>query len=258
MTESKEKVVVVIPTYNEALVITDTIHQVFAATRDLPDFTLEILVFDSASTDDTQKIVGDLIPTYANKLHLQAEPRKTGLGSAYAQAMQYAISQLNADVVVEFDADLSHQPQYLAPMLALLKTCDVVIGSRYLAGGSIPANWGFQRKLLSVLGNQVARMTLTRRYYDFTSGFRATRRAALTAVLPDRFYSDHYAYKLHLLWLLHTNQAKILEFPIQFIDREKGVSKLPANSIKDALRVIAKLRYMTAKQFLHAHILRRV
>ncbi len=254
MTDSKEKVVVIIPTYNEALVITETIHQVFAATQDLPGFSLEILIFDSASTDDTQSIVQGLMPQYAGKLHLQVEPYKTGLGSAYAQAMKHALEAFKADVVVEFDADLSHQPQYLAPMLALLKTCDVVIGSRYLAGGSIPANWGLQRKCLSVLGNQVARMALTRRYYDFTSGFRATRRAALLSTLPDRFYSDHYAYKLHLLWMLHKSKAHILEFPIQFIDREKGVSKLPANSIKDALRVIAKLRYVEAKRFLRDRI----
>ena len=163
--------------------------------------------------------------------------------------MNYALLHLNADVVVEFDADLSHQPQYLAPMLALLKTCDVVMGSRYLAGGSIPADWGLQRKFLSVMGNQVARLTLTRRYHDLTSGFRATRREILCAALPSQFYSNHYAYKLHLLWLLHQNNARILEFPIHFVDREQGESKLPANSIKDALRVIAKLRYVTAKQF---------
>lgn len=247
MIHPQEKVVVMIPTYNEALVIEDTIHQVFSATQTMSDFTVEILIFDSASTDSTQAIVSDLMPRYSGKLHMQVEPAKTGLGSAYMQAMNYALSVLKADVLVEFDADLSHQPQYLAPMLALLKTCDVVIGSRYLTGGSIPANWGIQRKFLSVLGNQVARLVLTRRYYDFTSGFRATRRDALTGVLPEQFYSNHYAYKLHLLWLLHKSEAHILEYPIDFVDREKGMSKLPANSIKDALRVIAKLRYQEAR-----------
>lgn len=245
----KEKVVVIIPTYNEALVISETVRQVFAATAKLVDFSVDILIFDSASTDTTQTIIQELIPQYANKLHLQVEPHKTGLGSAYAQAMNYALVHLNADVVVEFDADLSHQPQYLAPMLALLKTCDVVMGSRYLAGGSIPKNWGLQRKCLSILGNQVARLTLTRRYHDLTSGFRATRREILGSTLPTQFYSNHYAYKLHLLWLLHQNKARILEFPIHFVDREQGESKLPANSIKDALRVIAKLRYMDARRY---------
>lgn len=249
MNPMPEKVVVIIPTYNEALVIAETIRQVFSATADLLDFTVELLIFDSASKDHTQAIIRDLMPHYPGKLHLQMEPKKTGLGSAYVQAMNYALLELQADIVVEFDADLSHQPQYLPPMLNLLKTCDVVMGSRYLAGGSIPANWGLQRKFLSVIGNQVARLTLTRRYHDLTSGFRATRREVLCSSLPAQFYSNHYAYKLHLLWLLHKNKARILEFPIHFVDREQGESKLPANSIKDALRVIAKLRYMEARQF---------
>ena len=238
-----QKVVVMIPTYNEELVIEETIRQVFEETTQLPGFSLEILIFDSASTDATQAVVKKLIAQYSDKLHLQVEPNKTGLGSAYIQAMNYALLQLNADIVVEFDADLSHQPRYLAPMLAELKTCDVVIGSRYIKGGAIPGNWALQRKLLSVLGNQIARYTLTRCYHDLTSGFRATRREVLCKILPNKFYSNHYAYKLHLIWLLHQHKAHILEFPIHFVDREQGQSKLPANSIKDALRVIAKLRY---------------
>lgn len=247
---TKEKVVVMIPTYNEALIIAETISQVFAMTQSLEDFSVEILIFDSASTDATQSIVQSLIPQYAGKLHLQIEPQKTGLGSAYLQAMKHALLEIKADIVIEFDADLSHQPIYLAPMLNLLKNCDVVMGSRYLKGGSIPANWGFQRKFLSILGNQVARYTMSRNYHDLTSGFRATRSIILRDVLPGQFYSNHYAYKLHLLWLLHRNKARILELPIQFVDRERGESKLPANSIKDALRVIAKLRYADMKYFL--------
>lgn len=249
-TAHKEKVVVIIPTYNEALIIAETISQVFAVTQNLDEFTVDILIFDSASTDETQSIVQALIPQYSGQLHLQTEPQKTGLGSAYLQAMNYALLEIKADIVIEFDADLSHQPMYLAPMLNLLKTCDVVMGSRYIKGGSIPANWGFQRKLLSVLGNQVARFTMSRHYHDLTSGFRATRCTVLSTILPEQFYSKHYAYKLHLLWLLHRNQADIRELPIEFIDRERGESKLPANSIKDALRVIAKLRYTSMKYFL--------
>lgn len=247
---------VIIPTYNEALIIADTISQVFAVTNDLEDYSVEILIFDSASTDDTQAIVQNLIPEYAGKLHLQIEPNKTGLGSAYLQAMNYALSEIKADIIIEFDADLSHQPIYLPPMLNLLKTCDAVIGSRYLKGGSIPHNWGFQRKLLSILGNQVARLTMSRNYHDLTSGFRATRGTTLCEILPEQFYSKNYAYKLHLLWLLHRKKAKILEFPIQFIDRERGESKLPANSIKDALRVIAMLRYADMKYFLKNKLFR--
>lgn len=241
--QKKEKVIVVIPTYNEALVIEETIHQIFSATSSLDAFDVELLIFDSASTDNTQANVKALMTQYQPKLHLQTEPFKTGLGSAYLQAMHYALEHLHADVVMEFDADLSHQPKYIHPLLMCLKTSDVALGSRYVRGGSIPDDWGFHRKLLSVLGNYVARLVLTMKYKDFTSGFRATRREALLKALPNAFLSNQYAYKLHLLWSLHQTNAIIKEVPIHFVDREKGLSKLPANSIHDSLRVIFKLRY---------------
>ena len=244
-----EKVVIIIPTYNEAAVIQDTITAVFNATQSIPNADVHVLVFDSASTDHTPRIVTDLAASN-DKLHLKTELKKSGLGSAYLQAMRYATTELNADIVFEFDADLSHQPKYIAPMLEKIKDGDVVVGSRYAAGGSIPANWGWHRKVLSVLGNWVARAVLTPTYKDFTSGFRATRRHALLKALPEAFLSNHYAYKLQLLWLLHKNKAKIYEHPIEFIDREKGVSKLPANSVMDSLRVVLTLRYYEMKRYI--------
>lgn len=250
MSVLKEKVVIIIPTYNEGLVIEETIHQVFANTNALKEMDVELLIFDSASPDNTQESVRALLSQYHPKLHLQSEAKKTGLGSAYLQAMRYALDVLRADVIVEFDADLSHQPKYLIPMLLRLTTCDVVIGSRYVKGGGIPDDWGIHRKFLSVLGNYVARIVLTMRYRDFTSGFRATRSHILRKIIPDRFLSQQYAYKLHLLWLLHKQKADIQEIPIQFVDRTQGVSKLPANSIKDSLRVIFTLRYREASRYL--------
>lgn len=246
---SSEKVVIIIPTYNEAAGIAQTLHAVFNATSALQGYEVHVLVFDSASTDTTQSIVKVLQTTYPN-VHLKTESAKSGLGSAYLQAMRYALTDMNADIVFEFDADLSHKPDYIAPMLKQLKTCDVVLGSRYVKGGSIPANWGWHRKVLSVLGNQVARVILTRNYKDFTSGFRATRRCALLAVLPKRFLSDQYAYKLELLWLLHKNKSRIVEYPIEFVDREKGLSKLPANSIIDSLRVVLVLRFFKLRHYM--------
>jgi dolichol-phosphate mannosyltransferase len=247
--EKKEKVIIIIPTYNESLVIEDTIHQVFSVIHQIKRQRIEILVFDSASTDNTQEKVRALQKQYGNSLHLQTEKQKSGLGSAYMQAMRYAFQELHSDVIVEFDADLSHQPKYLIPLLDALSQYDVVIGSRYVRGGSIPKNWGIHRKFLSILGNYVARVVLTPQYKDFTSGFRATRRCVLEKVLPTEFLSNNYAYKLHLLWMLHKNKAKIGEIPIHFIDREKGLSKLPTNSIIDSLRVIFILRYREIKSW---------
>ena len=243
-----KKVVIIIPTYNEALVIEKTIHEVYKALS-VVDLNVHILIFDSCSTDNTQEVVLGLKATYPN-VHLQTEPKKTGLGSAYLQAMNFALTELNADIVFEFDADLSHQPQYLLPMIEQMRTHDVVVGSRYVKGGSIPQNWGWNRKLLSIVGNYVARVMLTPKYKDFTSGFRATHYLVLNKVLPKQFISNNYAYKLELLWSLHKSKAKIIEHPIEFIDREQGQSKLPANSILDSLRVLTTLRYRELKSYL--------
>jgi dolichol-phosphate mannosyltransferase len=247
-TMSIEKVVIIIPTYNESLVIEETITKIFHMTAGIPSMDIHVLVFDSASTDNTQQIITTLQTTYKN-LHLKTEAKKSGLGSAYLQAMRHALNELAADIVMEFDADLSHQPQYIAPILAKLSACDVVVGSRYVSGGTIPKEWGWHRKLLSVLGNYVARALLTRKYKDFTSGFRATRKSALEKVLPKKFLSNHYAYKLELLWLLHKSKARICEYPIEFVDRQKGQSKLPTNSILDSLTVVSILRFNELKVY---------
>jgi dolichol-phosphate mannosyltransferase len=246
---SKETAVIIIPTYNEALMIRETLTQVFNAISGIVEFNVHVLVFDSASTDDTQAIVRAMQADNPT-LHLCTEQHKTGLGSAYLQAMRWALSELKADIVIEFDADLSHQPHYLAPMLERIKSHDVVIGSRYVPGGSIPDDWAWYRKFLSVLGNRIARCILTSKYKDFTSGFRATRAIPLTRALPELFLSNHYAYKIELLWRLHQNQAHISEYPIIFVDRTSGESKLPTNSIFDSLRVLFTLRFQQLHQLI--------
>jgi len=246
---SKEKVVIIIPTYNEASVIEETVSSVFHGTAQILNKDIHVLVFDSHSTDGTAAIIERLQEQYP-QLHLKNEAKKSGLGSAYMQAMRYALDVLHADIIMEFDADLSHRPEYIAPMLEKMMTHDVVVGSRYVFGGSIPKEWGFHRKLLSVLGNLVARLFLTPKYKDFTSGFRATNRELLQKSLPSQFISNQYAYKIQLLWLLHQQKARIFEHPIHFIDRQKGKSKLPANSILDSLRVLFILRFNELKRYI--------
>jgi dolichol-phosphate mannosyltransferase len=236
-----KKVVIIIPTYNEGEVILETIHEIAKIVAKASNYNINVLIFDSASKDNTQKIVESLKQEY-EWLHMESEPTKTGLGSAYLKAMRHALNNMHADIVVEFDADLSHQPKYIFPMIEAIGEHDVVLGSRYVPGGSIPKDWGMQRKLISILGNQVAKLILTRKYKDFTSGFRMTRREHLQKAIENGFLSNHYAYKLHLLWALHVNGARVYEHPISFVDRVKGKSKLPANSIVDSLRVLLKLR----------------
>jgi dolichol-phosphate mannosyltransferase len=242
---NEKRIVIIIPTYNEALAIEKTINAVFGTFKST-NMDMHVLVFDSASKDNTQSIVQDLQAIYPT-LHLLTEPTKSGLGSAYLKAMNHALSELDADLIVEFDADLSHQPHYLIPMIERMTDVDVVVGSRYIDSGSIPANWGWHRKLLSRAGNCVARLMLSRKYKDFTSGFRITEKSALKKALPKQFISSQYAYKIELLWRLHQNNATIIEYPIEFIDRAAGQSKLPHNSIIDSLRVLFVLRAKKAR-----------
>jgi len=245
---SNEKVVIIIPTFNEAQMIEETLTAVFQATSLNKDYDIHVLVFDSQSTDGTKEIVVHLQENYPS-LHLQTEPSKSGLGSAYIQAMRYALTELSADIIIEFDADLSHQPHYIPHMLEKMKDYDVVVGSRYVLGGKIPKDWGWHRKLLSMAGNFIARLFLTSQFKDYTTGFRATRRLFLLKVLPEQFLSSQYAYKLQLFWLLHKANARIYEYPIEFIDRQKGQSKLPTNSIIDSLRVLLFLRYEEHRRY---------
>ncbi|OGD57024.1 hypothetical protein A3I57_02275 [Candidatus Beckwithbacteria bacterium RIFCSPLOWO2_02_FULL_47_23] len=239
------KIVVVIPTYNEKDNIGATIDNLIKVLTQIPArHQAEILVIDDNSPDGTAEIV---------KQKAKLEPRikylpnrhKAGLGAAYIKAFRYAMDKLGADAVFEYDADGSHQPKYIPGMVGELdKGADVVVGSRYVPGGSMPDNWGWDRKLISYLGNFIARSVLWAwQYKDMTSGFRVTKTSFLKQVDLDNLLSKQFAYKIHLYYALHRLGAKIVEFPIDFIDRSLGSSKFPRNNILDSLRVVFTLRW---------------
>ena len=236
------KITIVIPTFNEAGSLKQTLGDLQKVIAERPAHEVTILVFDSHSTDQTVEVVRALQQQFAN-IHLLCEPQKSGLGSAYLQAMTYAWSVLQAELIFEFDADGSHQPQFILPMIdAIEQGHDVALGSRYVKGGRVQVGWPWYRRLVSQGGNYVARFFLTPRYKDFTSGFRATRAEFLQQALVGGLLSKNYAYKIHLLWRLHQLQAKIMEVPIVFIDREAGYSKFPKNNILESLKVVLILR----------------
>jgi len=245
------RVVIVIPTYNEKDNVPPLIARLQEEFSLLSDHDWHILIVDDHSPDGTGEAARQLMGTNDN-IHL-LEGDKEGLGAAYARGFRYAIDVLDAEVIFEMDADLSHDPKYLGPMIQAIKDgADVALGSRYISGGSIPRNWGFSRKLYSLSGNIVARAVLwVWSIHDFTSGFRASRVAGFMDQIDfSRLLSKQYAYKIHLLYLLHELGAKIEEVPIHFIDRQKGHSKMPSNNILDSLRVVITLRLKQAGQFL--------
>ena len=244
-----EKVVIIIPTYNESDNIAAIIEKLEKVFTRIPDYHMQMLIYDSHSPDGTAQIVKTYQHHFQN-IFLCAEAEKSGLGNAYRQAMQYADHVLGADIVFEFDADGSHNPEDLLPMMdAFRKGATVVTGSRYVMGGSIPRNWALHRKLLSVFGNLFARVWLSPALKDYTTGFRGTRVPALRKVNLATLKSSGYAYKIHLLWSLYRQGEYITEIPIHFIDREKGVSKLPKNNIIESLWLVMTLRFDIMKQW---------
>jgi dolichol-phosphate mannosyltransferase len=242
------KITIIIPCYNEAPTIQRTILSLEEQVGLMIDkHSVSLLIFDSSSTDGTADIVKSMQQQF-NNIELISEPVKSGLGSAYVQAMEYAWTHLRADVIFEYDADGSHQPQFIVPMLAAIEAgADVALGSRYVLGGVVDVAWPWYRRLISQAGNWFARCMLTSRYKDFTSGFRATRSVFLRQVLAEPLLSKNYAYKIHLLWRLHQLGAKIVEVPIVFIDRETGYSKFPRNNIWESLYVVLQLRWRAFK-----------
>lgn len=250
------KTVIIIPTYNEKENIEKIINNLQATFKHVDEqYQMHILVVDDSSPDGTAKIVKKLMKGN-DKLHLFNNPQKKGLGAAYIKGMNYAIDKLKAGLIFEFDADGSHQPKYIAPMLAEIgKGADVVVGSRYVPGGSMPEDWGLDRKIISFLGNLIARgVLLTFQYKDMTSGYRLSKTSFLKKVGLNNLLSMQYAYKIHLYYALHKAGAKIVEFPIDFIDRTKGKSKFPKNNIIDSLRVVFTLRWRQSQRFIKVGI----
>lgn len=244
----KKQVVIIIPTFNEQDSIEKTILDLENVILQINSHTISILVFDSSSTDNTQKIVKQLQNEFEN-IFLMTEPKKSGLGSAYVKAMTYVMNEINPDIIFQFDADGSHQPKYIPAMLELLnKEADVVVGSRYVSGGSIPSNWAFHRKLLSRAGNLIIRLFLTKKYSDYTTGFRGLYVKTLRQISLNAL-SNNYTFLLNQIWSLHKAGAKIKEYPIEFIDREKGYSKLPLNNITDSLKLVICLRFLEIKRY---------
>jgi glycosyltransferase involved in cell wall biosynthesis len=169
---------------------------------------------------------------------------KTGLGTAYRAGFTWGIRH-GYDVLVEMDADLSHDPAAVPSLLAaLVPGVALVIGSRYVPGGSIPA-WSLHRRLLSRWGNRYAALTLGMPVRDATSGFRAYRAETLRSIDLDAQKADGYGFQIEMAWSVVRAGGRIVEVPISFTDRERGTSKMSGRIIVEALLLVTwwGLRY---------------
>jgi dolichol-phosphate mannosyltransferase len=244
------KIIVILPTYNEKTNIEKMIpvleKEVFPQIK---NHDMQILVADDKSPDGTEDVVRGYMKEYKN-LHL-LEGNKEGLGRAYVRAMQHAMDKLEADAVIEFDADFQHDPNDIPRLVAAMdEGADYVIGSRYIKGGGIPKEWGFDRKIKSRLGGLLAKYVfLMFNIHDMTSGFKLTKTSFLKRVDLDHLYSYNFAYKLHILHDIVHLGAKVKEVPIIFYERTKGKSKIDTNDITESLYVVFKLGLYDHKRF---------
>lgn len=230
------------PTFNEAENIERMIDVLFKVEfPKIKGHDLFLLIVDSHSPDGTWEIVKEKMKKYKN-LHLVDEGGKLGLGKAYIDGFNYAITKIKADAVMEMDADFQHDPADIPRFIAEFdKGFDYVIGARYIKGGSIPKDWGFKRKFLSVGGNLFTSVSLmTWDLHDFTTGYRLARVKGFLDKMDFEkiFGTKSYAYKMMLLYEMKKRGAKIKEIPITFISREKGWSKMDGDDFVQSLKAI--------------------
>lgn len=232
--EATTKAIVVIPTYNEVGTIGDVIARVFMATKG----GVDILVVDDSSPDGTAKLV-EAMAASDPALHLVQRPDKLGLAGAYILGFQWALER-DYDVVVQMDADLSHDPSDVPRLLAFAaKGTDLVIGSRYVAGGGV-RNWGVPRRILSRGGNAYVRLFLRLGICDVTAGFRAYRAAALRAIDFREIESDGYAFQIEMARRVRSEGGGVVELPIIFTERAAGNSKMTNAIVVEALVSVAR------------------
>ena len=195
-----------------------------------------MLVVDDSSPDGTGKIA-DAIAAQDKRLSVIHRPGKLGLRSAYLNAFQQVL-QGDVDVVVQMDADFSHDPAVLVDMVDKIASCDVVIGSRYVEGGSVDEHWPLERKWLSAFGNFYSRSILGIPLRDVTTGYRLWRREVLQAMPLDRVRASGYVFQVEMAYLAYCLEYRIREMPIYFADRHWGQSKISLPiQIEAALRV---------------------
>jgi len=227
----EHSVLVVIPTYQEADNIDTVLSRVRAA---LPAAT--VLVVDDNSPDQTAdraEKVGEKL----GQIEVLRRPGKSGLGSAYREGFQWGMQQ-GFDVLIEMDADLSHNPTDLPRLVEGIDTgADLVVGSRYVPGGAIPG-WPAHRALLSRYGNLYARVLLRLKLNDATSGFRAYRASTVEKIHIEDVRADGYGFQIEMAYRTTRVGAVVKEVPITFIDRVEGVSKMSSRIIVEALLLV--------------------
>ncbi|MBI4201131.1 MAG: polyprenol monophosphomannose synthase [Chloroflexi bacterium] len=232
------KTIVVVPTYNEAGNLPQLADRLFA--QGVPD--MELLVVDDNSPDGTAAVAEALGARFSQKVYLLRRASKEGLGPAYLAGFREAL-RLGGEVVVQMDADLAHPPERIPGLLEALKGCDVVVASRYVAGGGVSPGWGASRRLLSRVGNLYVRWTLGLRVRDTNTGFKAYRREVLERLPVHKLRSKGFIFQAEVLYRCQQAGWRILEVPFVFHERQSGRSKMGFSILFEALWRCYQIRW---------------
>jgi dolichol-phosphate mannosyltransferase len=226
------KAVVCLPTYNER-------QNLERMVRALGDRGVSVLVIDDNSPDGTGELA-DRLAAELDHVEVLHRDRKEGLGPAYLAGFKHALAD-GADLVLEMDADFSHDPADVTRLITWTSEADVVLGSRYARGGSI-ANWGRLRRFISAGGSHYARRLLGVRVHDLTGGFKCFRREVLETLDLDAITSRGYAFQIETTYRALRAGFRVIEVPIAFVDRERGSSKMSRRIMLEAIWKVPALR----------------
>lgn len=234
---SKDKTVIVVPTYNEKGNIRTVYEKIFKSTK-----TCHLLIVDDNSPDGTGKIADD-IARKDGRVRVLHRSGKQGLGSAYVHGMKKGLER-GFDNVIAMDADLSHDPVNIPKMLQLIKNFDLVIGSRYVKDGGM-VNWGMGRFFISRLANNICRLVLRIPQQDCSGGFKCYRAGLLRKIGLENVFSRGYCFQVEILFRAIRARAKIVEIPIVFVNRHEGQSKLSMDELVQFGMAVLRLRWLS-------------
>lgn len=240
------KLAIAIPTYNEAANIGTLLESIHDQLRDISRLQTTVFIIDDNSPDGTADIVHNAAKTYkAKNFEIAVITRKVkdGLGRAYIFGFN-KILQTKPDYIVQMDGDLSHNPIYLPQFVKAAKQHDLVVGSRYIAGGATP-DWSLFRKSLSRSGNLYARLLLGNKIADYTGGFNMFSADLLRQIKPSSIESTGYGFLIDLKFRALRHAQSVHQIPIVFHDRYHGKSKLPKSTIIKNLFLVPLIKFRT-------------
>jgi dolichol-phosphate mannosyltransferase len=234
-----ERVWLVMPTYNEAANISTILPAVHAALEQAAPGDHRILVVDDGSPDGTGTLA-DALADELDCLEVLHRSGKSGLGSAYLAGFRRALAA-GAELVMEMDADFSHDPAHLPALIAAAADADLVIGSRYVPGGGI-RNWGVVRRVISRGGGLYARRVLGVEVQDLTGGFKCIHRRVLESIDLERLRADGYGFQIEVTYRAIQAGFTVAEVPIVFTDRRAGESKMSWRIAVEAFWLVPQMR----------------